>query len=174
MCSFATGAASRVITSAIGCARVRGVTLEKKLIFCSCTVFVFIHLVYKILPVVSLNSVVRLTAQVFMRRSCLNGPHLQSRHQRRQGANILRDPARAACDRNGNARVEAVIGGGGILANIENRLASQSPIYMSSMRNPSDQTGLASVKGNNDLTRNALCTFDFSKGLGNLTQPRNV
>jgi hypothetical protein len=46
MCSFTTGAGatavgSRVMTSAIGCARERGVTLEKKLIFCSFTVFVF-------------------------------------------------------------------------------------------------------------------------------------
>src|SRR6266436_4648751 len=54
MCSFATGAGatgagSRVTTSAIGCVRVRVVTLEKKLIFCSCTVFVFIGLVYRIL-----------------------------------------------------------------------------------------------------------------------------
>src|SRR6266436_1023925 len=42
MCSFATGAGSRVMTSTFGCARVRVVTLEKKLIFCSsCTGFGF-------------------------------------------------------------------------------------------------------------------------------------
>ena len=51
------------MTSAIGCARVRVVTLEKKLIFCSCTVFVFACLVYKILAMVSLNSALLLTAQ---------------------------------------------------------------------------------------------------------------
>src|SRR5262249_1238379 len=42
MCSFAAGAGPRVTGSAAGCARVRVVTLEKKLIFCSCpTSFVF-------------------------------------------------------------------------------------------------------------------------------------
>src|SRR5262249_26238325 len=122
------------------CVRVRVVTLEKKLIFCSCTVFVFICVVYKILPVVSLNSVVRLTAQVLCDGPPLNRPRLQSRHQRRQGANILCDPARAACDRNGNAGVEAVIGGRGILPNIDSRLVAQSPTDMSPARNPPDQT----------------------------------
>src|SRR5258708_28616587 len=56
MCSFATEAGSRVMTSAAGCGRVRVVTLEKKLIFCSCcTGFVFRSLVYKVLALVSLK-----------------------------------------------------------------------------------------------------------------------
>src|SRR5262249_14238473 len=50
----------------------------------------------------------------------------------------------------------------------------QSPVYMSPARDPSDQTGLASIKDDNDLGRNALYTFDFLKSLGNLTQPRNI
>src|SRR5262249_12254278 len=107
MCSVATGAGSRVMTSAAGCARGRVVTLEKKLIFCSCTFFVFTRLVYKILAVVSLKSGAANDSS-FMRSPCLNGPRLQSRHQRHQGADILRDPARAACDWNRNARCEAV------------------------------------------------------------------
>ena len=67
-----------------------------------------------------------------------------------------------------------MIGGGGIFANIDNRLVPQSPIDMLPARDPSDQTGLASIKGNNDLGRNASCIFDLLKSLGNLTQPRNV
>src|SRR5262245_38242999 len=117
MCSLATGsgatgAGSRVTASTIGCVRVRGVTLEKKLIFCSCGVFVFIGLVYKILARGVTQFGCAANGSSFVRRSCLNGPHLQSGHQRHQAANILRYPARAACDRNGNAGVEAVIGGG--------------------------------------------------------------
>src|SRR5262245_41176550 len=124
MCSFATGATGaglRVTTSAIGCVCVRVVTLEKKLIFCSRTVFVFICFVYKVLAVMSDKSGCAANGSSFVRRSCLSRPRLQSGHQRRQGANTLCDPAGAACDRNGNAGVEAVIGGSGILANIENR-----------------------------------------------------
>ncbi len=64
----------------------------------------------------------------------------QSRHQRRQGANILRDPTGAACDRNGNARVEVVIGGSGVLANIDSRLVAKSLTHMPPARDPPDQT----------------------------------
>src|SRR6516162_4890861 len=141
MCSFATGAGSRVMTSAIGRGRVRGVTLEKKLIFCSCTVFVF-HL-FSLLGLsrgVTQIGLLWLTAQCSVRRFCLNGPRLQFGHQRRQGANILRNPTGAGCDRNGNAGVEAVIGGSGILANIDSHLVPKSLIYMPPTRDSPDQT----------------------------------
>src|SRR6516162_5375513 len=72
MCSVAGGARSRVMTSAAGCARGRVVTLEKKLIFCSCAFFVFTRLVYKILAVVSLKSGAANDSS-FMRSPCLNG-----------------------------------------------------------------------------------------------------
>ncbi len=67
-----------------------------------------------------------------------------------------------------------MIGGGGILANIDHRLVPQSPTYMPPARDPTDQTGLASVKGEDDLGRNALCIPDRLKSLGDLSQARNV
>src|SRR5262249_15582240 len=58
--------------------------------------------------------------------------------------------------------------------NIDNRLVSQSQICMSPPRDPTNQTGLASIEDNNDLGRNALCTLHLLKSFGNLTQPRNI
>src|SRR6266436_1426304 len=151
MCSFATGAGSRGMTSAIGCGRVRVVTLEKKLIFCPCTVSaLFRNRLFSLQDlghgVTQFGSAAN--GSSFMRRSYLHGPRLQSRHQRRQGANILRDPAGAACDRNGNTGVEAVIGGSGVLANINSRLVAKSLTHMPPARDPPDPTLLASVEGN--------------------------
>src|SRR5262249_47552144 len=64
MCSFATGAGSRVMTSAVGCGRVRGVTFEKKLISAHVLFSYFTRSVYKILAVVSLKSAIGLMAYV--------------------------------------------------------------------------------------------------------------
>src|SRR6516162_5326148 len=145
MCSFATGAGSRGMTSAIGCARVRVVTLEKKLIFCSCTVSYSALFRIRLFSLQDLGHGVTqfgsaANGSSFMRRSYLHRPRLQSRHQRRQRANILRDPAGAACDRNGNTRVEAAIGGSGVLANIDSRLVAKSLTHMPPARDPPDQT----------------------------------
>src|SRR5262245_8512056 len=177
MCSFATGAGPRGMTSAIGSARVRVVTLEKELIFCPCTVSALCRNLLFILIDCGHGSPQFGSAangSSFMRRSYLHGPRLQSGHQRRQGANILRDPTGAACDRNGNAGVEAVIGGSSILANIDSHLVPKSLIYMLPARDPSDQTGLASIEDDNDLGWNALGAFHLLQSLGNLTQPGNV
>src|SRR5258708_33882280 len=113
MCSLGTGAGSRGMTSAIGCGRVRVVTLEKKLIFCPCTVSaLFRNRLFSLQDlghgVTQFGSAAN--GSSFMRRSYLHGPRLQSRHQRRQGANILRDPAGAAWGRKGETRCEAGVG----------------------------------------------------------------
>src|SRR2546430_6379904 len=114
MCSFATGAGSRGMTSAIGCGRVRVVTLEKKLIFSALALFRI-----RLFSLQDLGHGVTQFGSAadgssFMRRSYLHGPRLQSRHQRRQGANILRDHAGAAFDRHWITRVEAEIRSRGV------------------------------------------------------------
>src|SRR5262249_46580163 len=95
MCSFATGAGSRVMTSTFGCARVRVVTLEKKLVFCSsCTGFGF-HTCTGFVPLVSDSTrlVYKVLALASLKSSLVNGSIFYSRILPERGGVSIQIPA---------------------------------------------------------------------------------